>query len=116
MQAVTIVAATLIGAVSLVALAAKSPRAVAFDADAAVKAAFPAAPADWQGRLAQDETLKACSVHRNLPPKPVADAILAREKAAVKYPDDGKLIGDWKIGERLAQSGYGLRFTDYPPA
>ena len=27
---------------------------------------------------------------------------------------DGKLIGDWKSGEKLAQSGYGLRFTDYP--
>lgn len=24
-------------------------------------------------------------------------------------------MGDWKKGERLAQSGYGGRFTDYPP-
>jgi sulfur-oxidizing protein SoxX len=24
-------------------------------------------------------------------------------------------MGDWKSGERIAQSGYGLRFTDYPP-
>ena len=23
-------------------------------------------------------------------------------------------MGDWKTGEKLAQSGYGLRFTDYP--
>ena len=28
---------------------------------------------------------------------------------------DGKLMGDWKKGEVLAQSGYGGRFTDYPP-
>jgi sulfur-oxidizing protein SoxX len=24
-------------------------------------------------------------------------------------------MGDWKQGEKLAQSGYGMRFTDYPP-
>jgi sulfur-oxidizing protein SoxX len=24
-------------------------------------------------------------------------------------------MGDWKKGEKLAQSGYGWRFTDYPP-
>ncbi len=28
------------------------------------------------------------------------------------YPGDGNLIGDWKNGEKLAQSGYGGRFTD----
>ena len=45
----------------------------------------------------------------------MADAILAREKATIQYPADGKLMGDWKNGEKLAQSGYGGRFTDYPP-
>ena len=30
-------------------------------------------------------------------------------------PPDGKIVGDWKKGEAIAQSGYGLRFTDYPP-
>jgi L-cysteine S-thiosulfotransferase len=25
-------------------------------------------------------------------------------------------MGDWEKGEALAQSGYGMRFTDYPPA
>jgi sulfur-oxidizing protein SoxX len=83
-------------------------------ADAAVRAAFPTAPADWQTRLMPDETMRQCSAHRNNPPKPVADAILAREKATIVYPADGKFLGDWKKGEELAQSGYGLRFTDYP--
>ena len=45
----------------------------------------------------------------------MAEAIQAREKATIEYPADGKFIGDWKKGERLAQSGFGLRFTDYPP-
>lgn len=84
--------------------------------DAVLKAAFPQAPADWAPRLEQDATMKVCTEHRNLPPKDVGDQIIAREKAAIKYPEDGKLIGDWKKGEQIAQSGYGMRFTDYPPA
>lgn len=83
--------------------------------DAAIKSAFPTAPADWQQRLVPDETLKQCSVHRNVPPREVFEAIQAREKAAIQYPADGGFLGDWKKGEALAQSGFGLRFTDYPP-
>src|SRR5688500_18264625 len=84
-------------------------------ADAAVAAAFPTAPAEWRPRFDQDETMKQCSLHQNLPPKNVADEIQKREKARIEYPADGKLMGDWKAGERIAQSGYGLRFSDYPP-
>jgi len=83
--------------------------------DAAIAAAFPTAPADWKARFEQDETMKACSLHENSPPKPVAETIAAREKARIEYPADGKFLGDWTSGEKLAQSGYGLRFTDYPP-
>ena len=82
--------------------------------DTAIKSSWASAAPDWQARLVQDETQKSCSQHRNAPPKAVADAILAREKATIQYPADGKLMGDWKAGEKLAQSGYGLRFTDYP--
>ena len=84
-------------------------------ADAAIKSAFPTAPADWQSRLMPDETMRQCSAHRNSPPKAVAEAIQQRERATIVYPADGKLLGQWKKGEAIAQSGYGLRFTDYPP-
>jgi sulfur-oxidizing protein SoxX len=83
--------------------------------DQAIKGSWTAASPEWQARLVQDETQKACSKYRNAPPKKVADAIIDRERATIKYPADGKLIGDWKKGEKLAQSGYGGRFTDYPP-
>ena len=83
--------------------------------DDVIKSSWATAAPEWQARLAQDETQKACSQYRNAPPKAVADAILVREKAAIQYPADGQLMGDWKKGERLAQSGYGGRFTDYPP-
>ena len=32
--------------------------------------------------------------------------------AAVKYPADGQYLGDWKEGEKVAQSGRGLQFND----
>jgi len=84
--------------------------------DAAIKAAFPGAPEQFIPRLSQDQTMKECSESHNNPAKTVADAILKREAANVEYPADGKFLGDWKKGEALAQNGYGLRFTDYPPA
>jgi L-cysteine S-thiosulfotransferase len=84
-------------------------------ADAAIKAAFPGAPEQFVPRLSQDETMKQCSATQNNPSKEIADAIQKRELATIEYPADGKLIGDWKKGEALAQNGYGMRFSDYPP-
>ncbi len=67
---------------------------------------------EWQARLVQDETMQECFAHANIPPKALANAIQKRELERIEYPADGKFIGDWKKGEALAQSGYGLRFTD----
>jgi sulfur-oxidizing protein SoxX len=85
------------------------------DVDRAIKASWTRAAPEWQARLVQDETQKVCSKYRNVPPKEIAAQIVAREKATIRYPPDGKYKGDWKKGEKLAQSGYGWRFTDYPP-
>src|SRR3972149_5761945 len=82
--------------------------------DAGVRAASPPAPADWQPRLVPDETMRLCSAHNNSPPAAISEQIQAREKARIEYPADGKLVGDWKAGEKLGQSGYGLRVTDSP--
>ncbi|TMJ01112.1 MAG: sulfur oxidation c-type cytochrome SoxX [Alphaproteobacteria bacterium] len=84
-------------------------------ADTAIKAAFPTAPADWASRLTGDETMQQCSASHNNPAKDVAAAIQKREQGTIVYPPDNNFMGDWQKGERLAQSGYGLRFTDYPP-
>ncbi len=83
-------------------------------ADPAIKAAFPTAPADWAPRLTGDDTMQQCSAARNSPSKEVAEAIQKRELASIAYPPDNNFMGDWRKGEALAQSGYGLRFTDYP--
>ena len=65
------------------------PRAAGGDAaavDKAIKSSWTTAAPEWQARLAQDETQKACSQYRNAPPKAVADAIIAREKATIAIP------------------------------
>ena len=80
----------------------------------AMRAAFPHASADWMSRLKSDQTMQTCSDHRDAPSVNLARAITDRERATIQYPVDGKLVGDWRKGEQLAQSGYGLRFTDSP--
>jgi sulfur-oxidizing protein SoxX len=111
---VTIAAILVVGTAGAAAQQ-KLPHVDPAKADATIRAAFPSAPADWASRFVQDETMKACSRHENLPPPAVAEEIKKREKARIEYPADGQLMGDWKSGEKIAQSGYGLRFTDYPP-
>jgi sulfur-oxidizing protein SoxX len=81
----------------------------------AIKESWKGAAPEWRARLVQDQTMKECTDQRNTPSEAIANAIVARERAAMVYPADGKFLGDWKKGERLAQSGYGMRFTDYPP-
>lgn len=69
---------------------------------------------EWQARNTLDETQKVCSATRNEPDKAQFDAILAREKATVKMPADGVVMGDWKAGATVAQRGSGGQFSDQP--
>jgi sulfur-oxidizing protein SoxX len=96
------------------AVSAQQPAVDPAKVDAAIVAAFPTAPADWKPRFDQDETMKQCSAAQNSPSKAAADAIVRSERSRIEYPANGKLLGDWTSGEKIAQSGYGLRFTDYP--
>jgi sulfur-oxidizing protein SoxX len=80
----------------------------------ALRKSFAGASPPWLARLVQDATQAACSRYRNAPPRAVADAIKAREKASIVYPRDGASSGDWKKGEAVAKSSSGGRFTDVP--
>ena len=62
--------------------------------------------------VGQDEVQALCSRYRNQPPKDVAERIEKSQAATIVYPADGKLMGDWRQGEKIAQDGFGLRFTD----
>ena len=80
----------------------------------AVTQSWPKLPPELQARLEQDETARDCTTYRNDPPPKIAEAIVAREKASIVYPADGKFMGDWKAGEKGALSGYGFRMGDNP--
>lgn len=82
--------------------------------DAVIAAAFANAPADVIGRTVQDETLAVCSQYRDEPPTELWDAILEREQANIKYPENGVLMGDWKVAMKEANNGYGWRMRDDP--
>jgi len=62
-----------------------------------------------------DETLKLCNA-ADVAGKPLDPAVAKRLEAAnlktVKWPSDGKFLGDWKQGEKIAQSGRGMTWTD----
>ena len=66
-------------------------------------------------RLDQDEVQRVCSGYT--PDKPVpkdlAEKIEKAQLALIKYPSDG-YMGDWKLGERIAQSGVGKQYNDNP--
>ena len=66
-------------------------------------------------RLDQDETQRACSALAGKPPsKELAETLEKANLATIQWPADGKLVGDWKNGERIAQEGRGKQFTDDP--
>jgi sulfur-oxidizing protein SoxX len=77
-----------------------------------LKATFGKAPPEWQARIEPDETLKLCNQYRNNVPAAEADKIVARELARVVYPADGKMLGNWKAGAKIANNGRGGQFSD----
>jgi sulfur-oxidizing protein SoxX len=67
-------------------------------------------------RLQQDEVQASCS-------RVSAGAALPREEstriekaqlAKIVYPAHTNLMGDWKAGEKIAQTGVGMQFSDNP--
>jgi sulfur-oxidizing protein SoxX len=46
-------------------------------------------------------------------PKDAAEKIEKAQLALIKYPK-GSLLGDWKNGERIAQTGVGMQYSDDP--
>ena len=84
-------------------------------AAAMLKSSFKARGQAKLDRLDQDETQKVCSEYAGkAPPKDVAERIEKANLATVKWPADGKYVGDWKNGEKIAQSGQGMQYSDDP--
>ena len=79
--------------------------------DAMMRASFREQGIAKLDRLNQDDAQKACSQPK-APAPAVARKIEAAQMATIKWPADGQFIGDWKEGEKLAQNGRGMTWTD----
>jgi len=62
-------------------------------------------------RLAQDELQQACSAEKP-PSDAVAKRLEAAQLASVRWPADDVYLGDWREGEKLAQNGRGMTWSD----
>jgi L-cysteine S-thiosulfotransferase len=89
------------------------------DADAARRASevmrtsFAAKGIAGMDRLDQDDVQRLCTEYagKTLPPD-VAMKIRQAQLATVRKPASGKMMGDWKAGEKVAQDGRGFQFSD----
>ena len=102
-----------LSAAAALAACATEPSPQEFDrlAQGIVKASFREQGIAKLDRLDQDEVQQACSAE-----KPPAAAVVRRLEAAqlatVQWPSDGVYLGDWREGEKLAQNGRGMTWTD----
>jgi sulfur-oxidizing protein SoxX len=84
--------------------------------DRYVAESFPAGEGQDLARLVQDQTQKDCTATRGQPDKALAEAIQAREAKTIKYPPDGKLVGDWKAGAKVFDDGFAFRVGSFIPS
>ncbi len=78
---------------------------------AMVKAGFREQGIAKLDRLDQDLGQQACS-QEAAPPEALARQIEAQAAATVQWPAGGQYFGDWREGEKLAQNGRGMTWTD----
>lgn len=109
--------ATIITALAYTASVSAEDKAadIAALADQYVASSFQQGDNQDPSRLVQDETQKACSVNRNKPSAEEVKAIMEREKATIKYPEDGKMMGDWEEGKKHYTAGFAMRIGRVEP-
>ncbi len=106
-----------IAAATLLTSCATAPPAPDYDAllSAMMKSSFRDQGIATVDRLAQTESDAACTQAQSRGqalPEAQAKAIEAASLATVQWPADGRFIGDWKEGEKLAQSGRGMTWNE----
>ena len=66
-------------------------------------------------RLDQDDAQKTCTEYSGKPlPTEVAQRIEKENLASITWPADGKYLGSWQNGEKIAQEGRGMQYSDDP--
>jgi sulfur-oxidizing protein SoxX len=110
-QSIAIVIAT--AAVIVVAGCASIPSSQELDQLAlqAHKASFRDQGIAKVDRINQDQGQAACSSDK-APSEEVAKRIESDSLRTVRWPASGQYLGDWREGEKLAQSGRGMTWSD----
>jgi sulfur-oxidizing protein SoxX len=108
MKTVVFALAALLGAAAL----ADEMRNYRAEAIAMMKRDFKTRGIATADRLHEDGVQAICNRSGDKPPKDIAARLEKDQLEGVKYPADGKLMGDWKAGEKLAQSGRGMTWSD----
>jgi len=80
-------------------------------ARAAMKAAFRDQGIAKAARIDQDLGQLACSTDQPVAADQ-AKRIEAESLASIRWPASGNYVGDWREGEKLAQNGRGMTWTD----
>jgi L-cysteine S-thiosulfotransferase len=104
-----------IAAAALVAGCAMTPSAQDIDlaTNQAMKSSFRDQGDAKLDRLVLDASNQACSDAQDKSvDEKLAKSIEEANLKTVKFPADGKLLGNWAEGERIAQNGRGLTWTD----
>ena len=110
----TYAAALLVGAALLVSCAVYTPPTTE-EAQQVVKSSFRERGIAKLDRLNQSELQAACSEAASSGSelsKEVRARLERQALATVKLPSDGVYLGDFKQGERIAQTGVGLQWSD----
>ena len=80
-----------------------------------MKASFNARGQAKLDRLDQDDAQKTCTEYSGKPlPTEVAQRIEKENLASITWPADGKYLGSWQNGEKIAQEGRGMQYSDDP--
>ena len=78
-----------------------------------VSDAYPGMPEALTRRAIQDADQKLCSkIGGEKLTAEEATQIVESARASMRYPDGGRLAGDWKVGEQLANNAAGMRIRE----
>ena len=112
------IASLLLGACATSVPVTEHPKATAGDLDqvtAVLKRDFHERGQAKMSRVEQDAVQRLCTMHADQPPANAAHALEESQLKGIPFPA-GNLIGSWKNGEKIAQSGRGSMWSDKPGA
>ncbi|MEO8059653.1 MAG: sulfur oxidation c-type cytochrome SoxX [Burkholderiales bacterium] len=108
-----LIASAVLAAALIAAGCASVPSSAELDAQALamIKSSFRDQGIAKVDRLEQDLGQAACSGEKP-PAEDLAKRVEAQALATIQWPAGGQYLGDWREGEKLAQNGRGMTWSD----